>query len=156
MLHFEKTSTIKAPAKTVWEFYERPDILKLLTPPWQPVEIIRREGGLGVKAESEFRIWLGPLPVQWIAVHTDCTEYEKFVDVQKEGPMDFWQHQHKFIPQDNENHCLLVDQIDFSLPGGELAELLVGGWVKARLQDMFDYRHQVTAKYCESSDSTEA
>lgn len=152
MLSFEKSSLIHAPVEEVWKFYERPDILNLLTPPWQPVDVIRREGGLGVSAESEFRIWLGPIPVQWVAVHTDCTENEKFVDVQKEGPMDFWQHQHKFIPEGN--HCQLVDQIDFTLPGGEVAEMLLESWVKARLQDMFDYRHKITRQYCVSSNAT--
>lgn len=147
MLNFEHSSVINAPVETVWQFYERPDILNLLTPPWQPVEIIRREGGLGVGAESEFRLWLGPLPIQWVATHTDCVEREKFVDVQKLGPMDFWQHQHLFIP-DNTN-TKLVDKIDFSLPGGEISEFLLSRFVLERLQDMFDYRHQVTREHCE-------
>ena len=148
MLHFQKSSLIDAPVKTVWQFYERADILEKLTPPWQPVQIIRREGGLGVGAESEFRIWIGLIPVQWVAVHTQCTEFEKFVDVQKTGPMEFWQHQHLFLADGNQ--CRLVDQIDFSLPGGDLAELLIGDFVKQRLNDMFDYRHQVTRDHCES------
>jgi ligand-binding SRPBCC domain-containing protein len=147
MLQFEKTSRINASPETVWKFYERPDILKLLTPPWQPIEIVRREGGLGVGAESEFRIWLGPFPVQWIAVHTDCTEFEKFVDVQKTGPMTFWQHQHLFRAAGD--GCELIDKIDFSLPGGEIAESILGDWVKQRLSDMFDHRHQVTRDYCD-------
>ena len=147
MLQFEKSSFIHASPETVWRFYARPDILKLLTPPWQPVEIVRREGGLGVGAESEFRIWLGLIPVQWIAVHTECKELEKFVDIQKSGPMDFWQHQHFF--KTIEDGCQLIDIIDFSLPGGEFAEILLGNWVKERLSDMFDHRHQVTQTYCD-------
>lgn len=149
MLQFEKSSLIEASPKVVWEFYERPDILTLLTPPWQPVEIVRREGGLGVRAESEFRIWLGPIPVQWIAIHTDCIPFEKFVDVQKSGPMEFWQHQHCFL--ETGDGCQLIDTIDFSLPGGEIAETLLGAWVKERLSDMFEHRHQVTRDYCSSS-----
>lgn len=152
MLHFEKSSVINAPVKTVWQFYERPDILNVLTPPWQPVEIIRREGGLGVGAESEFRLWLGPVPIQWLAVHTDCLDYEKFVDVQKTGPMEFWQHQHFFL--EDGVKTTLVDRIDFSLPGGEIAEFLVGNFVQQRLQDMFDYRHRMTQEHCESRDQS--
>ena len=48
MLNFKYSSLIDAPVETVWQFHDRPDILELLTPPWQPVKIIRREGGLGV------------------------------------------------------------------------------------------------------------
>ncbi len=46
MLQFKHSSMINAPVETVWRFYERSDILQLLTPPWQPVQVIRREGGL--------------------------------------------------------------------------------------------------------------
>lgn len=146
MLRFEKKSYIAAPPQDVWSFYERPDILTLLTPPWQPVDIVRREGGLGVGAESEFRIWLGPFPVPWIAVHSECTPPEKFVDVQKSGPMDAWKHQHFFLAEGLGTQ--LIDIIDFSIPGGEPIEFFLGGWVKSRLSDMFDYRHQVTRDYC--------
>ncbi|GFE68865.1 hypothetical protein CFPU101_14750 [Chroococcus sp. FPU101] len=62
MLRFELSSLINAPVETVWKFHERSDILQILTPPWQPVEIIRREGGLGVGAISEFRLWIGFIP----------------------------------------------------------------------------------------------
>lgn len=37
MLHFSHSSIINAPVQVVWEFHERQDVLKLLTPPWQPV-----------------------------------------------------------------------------------------------------------------------
>ena len=56
MLHFQYSSVINAPVETVWQFHERPDILKILTPPWQPVKIIRREGELEVEAVSEFSL----------------------------------------------------------------------------------------------------
>ena len=147
MLHFKKTSLINAPAETVWRFHERPDILKILTPPWQPVQIVRREGGLGVGAESEFRIWIGPVPVQWIAVHTECQPNQYFVDEQQTGPMASWRHRHQFEARDNQTQ--LTDSIAFALPGGPSAESLLEGWVNARLSDMFDYRHRVTRLHCE-------
>ena len=64
MPNFRYSSLINSAVETVWNFHERPDILQLLTPPWQPVKIIRREGGLDVGAVSEFRLLLGPIPVQ--------------------------------------------------------------------------------------------
>ena len=149
MLHFEKTSLVNAPAEVVWRFHERPDILKILTPPWQPVQIVRREGGLGVGAESEFRIWIGPIPVQWIAVHTDCQPNQYFVDEQKTGPMMFWQHRHQFEAQGRQTR--LTDAISFALPGGASAESMLEGWVNSRLSDMFDYRHRITKLHCEAN-----
>ncbi|MGF1603158.1 MAG: SRPBCC family protein [Thermosynechococcaceae cyanobacterium] len=146
MLHFEKSCIVAAPVATVWQFHERPDILTLLTPPWQPVQIIRREGGLEVGALSEFRIWLGPFPVQWISVHTSCVTNQQFTDEQQTGPMAAWTHRHQFDAQGDQTR--LTDAIDFEIPGGEPSELILGEWVKARLNDMFAYRHQVTQAHC--------
>jgi ligand-binding SRPBCC domain-containing protein len=147
MLNFEKSSLINAPVETVWRFHERPDILQILTPPWQPVQIVRREGGLGVGALSEFRLWIGPIPVQWIAVHTDCQPNQLFVDEQQTGPMDSWRHRHIFEAQGTKTR--LTDAITYALPGGQTLESLLEGWVNTRLSDMFDYRHRMTCLHCE-------
>lgn len=147
MLNFRYSSLINAPVETVWQFHERPDILNLLTPPWQPVKIIRRQGGLGVGAKSEFRLSLAGIPVPWIATHIECVPNCLFVDEQTDGPMESWVHRHEFIPEEGKTR--LTDAIAYEIPGGFLAELLLGWWVNARLQDMFRYRHQVTKTNCE-------
>lgn len=149
MTHFQKSSLITAPPEAVWRFHERPDILKLLTPPWQPVEAVRREGGLGPGAESEFRLWLGPLPVTWLARHTD--EYEPnrlFTDIQVQGPLESWTHRHRFVPEGS--HTRLIDDITFTLPLEVLSEPAIGWFVIDRLRDMFTYRHKVTQELCSS------
>ncbi|ERT05224.1 polyketide cyclase / dehydrase and lipid transport family protein [Lyngbya aestuarii BL J] len=157
MLHFRYSSLINAPVEDVWNFHERSDILQLLTPPWQPVEIIRREGGLDVGAITEFRLWLGPIPVQWLAVHTECdcaersggaNRYRLFTDEQKQGPMESWVHRHQFSAEQGQTR--LTDAISYSLPGGWLAENLLAWWVNSRLEDMFRYRHEVTKRECEN------
>jgi ligand-binding SRPBCC domain-containing protein len=148
VLHFKKISIIDASPEVLWRFHERPDILQILTPPWQPVQIICREGGLSVGAHSEFRLWIGIIPVQWIAVHTECEPNRFFVDEQQTGPMAFWRHCHQFEAQDG--HTKLTDAIAFALPGGEPVESLLAEWVNTRLSDMFDYRHQITQKHCET------
>lgn len=148
MLNFRYSSLINAPVETVWQFHERPDILNLLTPPWQPVKIIRREGGLGVGAKSEFRLSLAGIPVRWIATHIECVPNCLFVDEQTEGPMESWVHRHEFMAEEDKTR--LTDAIAYEIPGGFLAELFLGWWVDARLRDMFRYRHQVTKTNCET------
>ena len=148
MLNFRYSSLIDAPVEEVWHFYERSDILQLLTPPWQPVTVVRREGGLGVGAVSEFRISLAGIPVRWVATHIECDLYRLFVDRQTDGPMDSWVHRHEFIPENGRTR--LVDAIAYEIPGGFLAESLLSWWVDARLTDMFRYRHQVTKDMCET------
>ena len=147
MLNFSYSSLIDAPVETIWQFHERPDILNLLTPPWQPVTIIRREGGLRVGAISEFRLSLAGIPIPWIATHLECIPNQLFVDQQTQGPMESWIHRHEFSPQGKQTK--LTDNIAYEIPGGLMSELLLGWWVDARLEDMFRYRHKVTKINCE-------
>ena len=148
MLNFKYSSLIDAPVETVWQFHERPDILDLLTPPWQPVTIVRREGGLDVGAISEFRLSLAGIPVKWIATHIECKPNRLFVDRQTEGPMQSWVHRHEFKAKNGQTK--LTDAIAYEIPGGWLVEFLLGWWVNARLKDMFRYRHGVTKTNCEA------
>lgn len=147
MMNFSRSSLIQAPASTVWEFHERPDVLDLLTPPWQAVSVVRREGGLGVGAESEFQLFLGPIPLRWLARHTACDLYEEFIDEQVTGPFASWQHRHQFKTEGDNTR--LTDAIAFSLPGGWVSDLMGGWFVQAQLDRLFAYRHQVTQRYCE-------
>ena len=147
MLHFQYSSLIDAPVEVVWNFHERSDILQILTPPWQPVEIVRREGGLDVGAITEFRILLGSFPVRWVARHIECEKNRAFTDRQISGPMESWVHRHLFAEENGKTR--LTDQIDYEIPGGLIAELLLEWWVNARLTDMFRYRHEVTKRECE-------
>ena len=146
MLNFQYSSLIDADVTTVWQFHERPDILDILTPPWQPVKVIRREGGLGVGAITEFRLMLLVIPVRWVAEHIECQPNKVFVDRQIEGPMKSWVHRHQFISEQGKTR--LTDSIEYELPGGWLAELLLGWWVDSRLKEMFRYRHEVTQREC--------
>ncbi|MDY6936205.1 MAG: SRPBCC family protein [Cyanobacteriota bacterium] len=147
MLHFKYSTLINAPIETLWNFHERSDILQLLTPPWQNVEIVRREGGLDVGATTEFKLFFGPIPVRWLARHTECDRYDLFTDEQIDGPMESWTHRHQFSAEAGKTR--LTDAIAFSLPGGELAEFFLGAIVKQQLEEMFRYRHQVTQRECE-------
>ena len=149
MLHIKHSSVINAPVEVVRKFHERPDILQLLTPPWQPVQVMRREGGLGIGAITEFRLFLGLLPLTWLARHTECEEYRLFTDEQISGPFESWVHRHQFEPENGKTK--LTDAIAFSIPGGDSVEFFSGWLVQAQLEAMFRYRHYVTKRECESS-----
>jgi ligand-binding SRPBCC domain-containing protein len=102
---------------------------------------------LEVGAISEFCIWLGFIPVQWLARHTECQRNRLFTDAQIKGPMQSWVHQHQFTEENGKTR--LTDAIAYVLPGGWLAEILLGWWVNSRLEQMFRYRHEVTKRECE-------
>ncbi|MHC5934516.1 SRPBCC family protein [Nostoc sp.] len=148
MLQFKHSSVINAPPEVVWKFHERSDILQLLNPPWQPVQVVRREGGLNVGAITEFRLFLGPLPLTWLARHTESEKYRLFTDEQISGPFESWVHRHEFEPENGKTK--LTDTISFSIPGGGTVEFVSGWLVQVQLEAMFRYRHYVTKRECES------
>ncbi|MDJ0510947.1 MAG: SRPBCC family protein [Crocosphaera sp.] len=149
MLTFKRTTLIDAPIETVWEFHERSDILDILTPPWQPVKIIKREGGLDIGAITEFQLMLVFIPIRWLARHVECEKPYFFVDIQEIGPMKSWRHKHQFTSQNGQTR--LTDEIKYEIPGGIIVEFLIGWWVDSRLEEMFKYRHEITKKYVKNN-----
>lgn len=148
MLHFAHASRIAAPVEAVFAFHERPDALELLTPPWQRVRVVRREGGLRAGAVVEFRIVvLGPLSLRWVAEHVEYRRHELFVDEQREGPFAAWRHRHLF--ERDGDGTRLTDSIEYGLRGGRVAEWAGGWFVERQLRRMFAYRHEVTRRECE-------
>ncbi|MBE9190667.1 SRPBCC family protein [Gloeocapsopsis crepidinum LEGE 06123] len=146
MVKFKYSSLIDAPVEVVWNFHERPDILNLLTPPWQHIQVIHRAGGLEVGALSEVRIFVGLIPLKWLAVHTEYDKYHFFTDEQREGIFEYWRHRHQFTAEDHKT--LLTDDIDFSLPGGFLSDFFASWSVMMQLDQIFRYRHKVTQREC--------
>lgn len=147
---FQRTTWIDAPLDTVWQFHERPDVLQLLTPPWQPIEVLRRDRGLDVGSRSEFRLWIGPVPLRWCALHTVCeitSTQRHFIDTQTEGPFLHWTHRHQFDAH-RDRQTRLTDTIDWELPGGPVPNALGSGWITAELDRLFAHRHQTTQRHC--------
>jgi len=142
MLCFVHQTRIAASPETVFAFHEREDILKLLFPPWQKGHAVSRSGGLEVGARVVFRLWLGPFPVTWIAVHTAFEKNRLFVDEQEKGPFAYWRHRHVFVPDGD--GCILRDEIECSAPLG--LDRWIGWWIERDLRRMFAYRHEVTAR----------
>lgn len=145
---FERSSWIAAPVETVFSFHERADAFEALAPPWQRVEIVSRSGGLEIGAKLVIRLRFGPFSKIWIAQHTAYERNRLFVDEQLAGPFHFWRHRHQFSTEGS--GARLTDSIEYALPGGKLADWFAGWLVRAQLRKMFDYRHLVTRRECET------
>ncbi|MEZ4592727.1 MAG: hypothetical protein R3D55_16505 [Chloroflexota bacterium] len=102
---FDYKFTVDAPVTAVSNFHHDTRILKKLSPPPIFVQIHRFEP-LGEGSEAEFTLWFGPLPLRWLAVHSNVSS-SGFTDTQARGPLEFWQHTHRFTavsPQKTEVH----------------------------------------------------
>ena len=147
MPRFEASAFIQAPAEVVFAFHEKPEAFETLLPPRRTIEILRREGGLAGNGEIEFRIRVFPFWVRWLARHTAYEKNRFFVDEQVKGPFRRWVHRHEF--QAEGGGTRLADQLDYSLPGGALAEMAAGWAVRLALRKMFAFRHRVTKRIAE-------
>lgn len=140
---FVKSVLIDAPCHVVFGFHERPDALSLLSPPFPPLRVVSRPGGLEAGTRVELRV--GPL--RWVALHTVYEKGRLFVDEQVEGPFASWVHRHEF--EDLGGRTRLTDRVSYRLPGGTLVNLVAGWTVAIGLRQMFRHRHAVTARECE-------
>ena len=146
-MRFEFITQIAAPVEKVFAFHERDDIFSYLVPPWQKVQMVSRVGCLEVGARLVFRVFVGPIPITWVAVHTEFVRNRLFVDVQERGPFAYWKHRHEFSPDGD--GMVLADRIEFRLKGGVVVDFLLGWVVRLQLRLMFRHRHLVTKRSCE-------
>ena len=147
-MRFVKQSVIRASPRLVFEFHEQPDALALLTPPSENARVIQSAeiSEVGTQAIIETRL-LGPIKTRWVAEHTLYDPPHVFEDIQVNGPFRSWRHRH--IVEPVADGAILRDEIDYEPPLGWLGRLLAPVLIHKRLQKLFDYRHQVTRKWCE-------
>ncbi len=146
-MQFEYSSFIDAPVEVVFAFHQRPDAIELLTPPERNIEVVHRSGGIEAGAIVEFLIPVGPFRIRWLAHHIAYEKNRVFIDEQRKGPFAAWVHAHHFAVEGEGTR--LTDSIEFAMPGGRMVEAVAGRWIKRDLRRMFEYRHEVTKKYCE-------
>ena len=136
-LHREQV--VQAPLARVFEFFERPENLEILTPPWLRMEIVTpspipMQVGTVIDYSMRLRGW----PVHWRTLITEHNPPHRFVDVQIKGPYRIWHHQHTFeaIPDGTR----LLDDVSYALPLGALGRLAHQWLVRHELARIFEYR----------------
>lgn len=147
-MRFTKASVIRASPERVFAFHEQPDVLHLLMPPWEHARVVQRAeiSAVGSEAIIETRVF-GPIKTRWVAQHTVYDPPRMFEDVQVKGPFRSWRHRH--LIEAHPEGAILRDEIDYEPPLGSIGRALAPRLVQKRLQRLFDYRHDVTRRWCE-------
>lgn len=109
-MKFTHRFQVKASLTKVVDFHARSTSMKAITPP--PIIIQEHYAPPRLKDGDEmaFTLWIGPLPVRWLAKIEAVTE-SGFVDRQLNGPFKTWVHQHTFVSID-EQTTDVVDEIE--------------------------------------------
>ncbi|MEM7436958.1 MAG: SRPBCC family protein [Myxococcota bacterium] len=150
-MHFKKESLIDASAEEVFAFHEAPDAFERLQPPWQTAEIVKPPSSLAVGTEVILRVRVGPLWQTIVAEHVEYEPGKMFADRMVKGPFASWLHRHIVTPQ-GDHQAMLTDDIEYELPMGALGRAFGGGFARRNLERLFEYRHEVTKKACESGE----
>ena len=138
---------VNAPLDRVTEFHQDPRALKWLTPPPVIVQFHKFEP-VGEGSRVDFTMWMGPLPVRWVAIHSEVDPMAGFTDTQVSGPFERWVHRHTFRKV-NELVTEIEDQIDAQM-GNHPVWGLVSRFMWANLSMLFSHRERVTRRVLES------
>lgn len=101
--------TVNAPLAAVADFHHDARALRLLSPP--PIWVqFHQVQPLAENSLADFTLWMGPLPIRWVARHTEVARTRGFTDTQVRGPFRKWIHTHSFHPLPN-GKTLVRDEI---------------------------------------------
>lgn len=143
--NFSYRSIMSAPAEEVFRWHTREGAFERLTPPWEPVKVVERHGGIQDGGRVVLNIPMGPFRQRWISEHYDYQAGRHFRDRQIKGPFASMEHLHK-MEKINDSSSYLEDSIDYTLPFGALGQWIAGRYVQNRFARLFEYRHLVMAQ----------
>jgi len=100
---------VPASIERVAAFHAHSASMAAITPPPISVQVQHAPPVLADGDEMVFTLWLGPLPVHWLA-RIQAVSAAGFTDRQVRGPFAAWVHRHTFQAVD-ENTTDVIDEI---------------------------------------------
>lgn len=137
---FSRTLHADVSVRELFAWHERPGAFERLSPPWQGVRIVERDGGIQDGDTVRLRVSALGVPTTWQLRHRDYERDARFVDEMLGGPFAHWVHTHRFFAE-SERRSRLEDQLAYRLPMGGLGDAVAGGFVRRTLERTFRYRH---------------
>lgn len=108
-MKYEHRFRVHAPLAAVAEFHSRSAAMPAITPPPMIVRMHAAPARLAEGDEMDFTLWVGPLPLRWLARIEDVSP-GGFTDRQLRGPFAAWTHRHSFV-RIAERETEVVDEV---------------------------------------------
>jgi len=140
--NFKAVTDIKSDVHTAFEWHEREGALFRLTPPWEKIELLEKDEGIDVGAKCNINVATGFFSIPWQAEHIEYYKDKHFKDRQNKGPFALWEHSHDF--EEIEEGTRITDSVDYKLPLNAVSRYVAGGFIKTKLERMFNYRRNVS------------
>ena len=112
-MRFRHRFTVQAPQAAVAAFHQGSQSMGAITPPPVIVQVHAAPEHLAEGDVMDFTLWLGPLPIHWVARIAETTPIS-FVDRQLQGPFAAWEHLHTYVGQPD-GSTVVVDQVTANL-----------------------------------------
>lgn len=141
---FERRSPVPVSPEELYAWHARDGALERLLPPFDNAEVVESHGPFAERRNTLRVNVLGPVWQTLVAQHRNAVPGRQFQDVQVRGPFASWEHTHGFEGGADPGTSVLVDHIEYTLPLGWLGRTFGGAFARARLDRMFDFRHQRT------------
>ena len=148
-MRYQHRFEVNAPLAAVVDFHAQSASMAAITPPPVVVRVHRAPDRLEDGDEMDFTMWLGPLPMRWLARIEDVSP-TGFTDRQLRGPFQNWTHRHAFLSVDGATTAV-VDEIDLTLRR-HLWWGLVGLGMWLSLPFLFAYRGWKTRRLLGKND----
>lgn len=144
MYTLNREQRIARPLNDVFAFFERPENLATITPPWLSFRIIT-PGPIEMApgAVIDYTVRAFGIRHRWTTLIAVYDPPYRFIDVQLRGPYSFWHHTHTF--EEIPGGTMIRDEVRYILPFGIVGRMAHGAVVKRRLKRIFDYRLRVVA-----------
>lgn len=126
-----------------WDFFSSPLNLAEITPPWLNFQVISDVPDRmypGLILQYNVHPFFG-IPIGWVTEITHAEEPRFFADEQRAGPYRMWHHEHHF--RETPDGVEMTDIVHYILKMEPLSEILAGGMVRKKLEEIFDYRYEV-------------
>ncbi|MCL4300375.1 MAG: hypothetical protein KJ077_31865 [Anaerolineae bacterium] len=136
-MKYHHSFRVRAPLAAVTDFHAQSASMGAITPPPIITQIHQAPARLQEGDEMAFTLWLGPLPIRWLA-QIENVSHNGFVDRQLRGPFGSWVHHHQFRPVD-EKTTEVIDEVEAELKKHPWWSLVgLGMWLT--LPILFAYR----------------
>jgi len=141
-MQFQYASEFPYRVDQLFDYHQQAGAISRLIPPWESASVLSSDDSLKIGSIVKVSNQLGPIPLTWVAEHTELAGNQLFVDELRSGPFARWKHLHLFETV-NLTSSKLSECIEYQLHAAPMSNFLKP-WVEEKLRAMFRFRHQIT------------
>jgi len=136
---FEREQRVPRPIDELFPFFERPENLQHLTPPWARLRFLTPAPiPMHTGSKIDYVVRIHGIPLRWTTLISEYDPPNRFVDVQLRGPYALWHHTHTF--EEDGGYTVVRDSVRYALPFGPLGTILHALVIRRDLDRIFTYR----------------